>query len=107
MERSAGADGSPQPTTFPACRWIVDAAIHPLRVEADGIRNSEHYPLTILKCKQRLRGISGIDRSVFPQAEGIELIKPCVVDGFGSTGIRRDIGLGYRFGINRMTFRTV
>ena len=55
-------DHSPLPFQ-PAVR-IVDAAVQPLRVEAERIRHAQHDPLAVLQRQQAFGRVAGVDRRV-------------------------------------------
>src|SRR5688572_1286468 len=48
MEGRARADRRPQPFAFPPARRIVDAAVHPFRVEPEWVRDAHHHPVPVL-----------------------------------------------------------
>src|SRR5690349_4100961 len=52
MERGAGAHRRVESFAFPAGLRIIDASIHPLRVETQWIWNSQHDPLPVLQSQQ-------------------------------------------------------
>ena len=81
MEGRASAHGRPQSTPLPAGIRIVDPAIHPLRVEAQGIRDSQNHELSVIQHEERLRAVAGVDRRVLTEPEDVELIDPGVVAG--------------------------
>src|SRR5438067_12316450 len=62
VKRRSRAHGGPESLTFPSSLRIIDAAVHPLRIEARRIRHAQHDPLAILQHEQTLRGISRVDR---------------------------------------------
>src|SRR5205823_13931342 len=41
VEGCARTDGRPQASAFPAGGWVVDAPVHPLRVEAEWVRHAQ------------------------------------------------------------------
>src|SRR5688572_12833058 len=62
VERRARREGGPQPFAFPARVGIVDAAVHPFRVEPERIGNAQHDPLPVLVDQQPFRTVAGVDR---------------------------------------------
>src|SRR5437016_353806 len=78
MERSTSRLGRPQTFPLPARARVVDAAIHSLGEEADGIRHAQHYPLAVLEREQCILAVARRDGRVLAQAKSIELIHPIV-----------------------------
>src|SRR3989442_7804033 len=79
MEGRSGAVGRPQSLALPASIRIVDAPVHPLGVEAEGIRDAKGDELPLHEGQQRLVGVAGGDGHVRTQAERIVLIDPDVI----------------------------
>src|SRR5258705_269500 len=80
----AGADRRVEPAPFPARFRIVDAAVHPFRVETDRIGNAEHDPLAVLEDEQSFRRVARVDRNVLAEAERVVPVDPRVVARFGA-----------------------
>src|SRR5215831_9472891 len=49
MERRARAHGRPEPAPLPPRARVIDAAVHPLRVETDRVGHAEDHPLAVLE----------------------------------------------------------
>src|SRR5881296_3222028 len=62
VERRPGAVGRPQPFALPASVRIIDAAVHPLGVEAHRIGNAQVHEMAVHEGEQRLAGVAGGDR---------------------------------------------
>src|SRR5437667_1959870 len=107
MEGRSGAVGRPQSLALPASIRIVDAPIHPLRVEAHGIRDAKGDELPVHEGQQRLVGVTGGDGHVRTQAERIVLIDPGVIGGLGAAGIRHRLELWPGERMERPAFGTV
>src|SRR6267154_5272841 len=58
VKRSSRAVGCPQSFSLPANRRIVDPAVHPLRVESHGIRDTKHNKLPAVGQQRKERVIS-------------------------------------------------
>src|SRR5213593_303806 len=93
VERRPGAVGRPQPFALPAAIRIVDAAVHPLGVEAHRIGNAQVHELAVHEGEQRLVGVAGGDRDALAEPERVELIDPDVVARLGAARLRHVLQL--------------
>ena len=75
--------GRPDATSLPAAIWIVDAAIHPFGIEAEGVGDAEIDPVPADEREERLVGIAGRDRHVPAEPEDIVLVDPAVIARLG------------------------
>src|SRR6185437_2705200 len=82
--RRAVAARRPDAARLPAAIRIVDAAVHPLGVEAHRIGHAHHHPFAVDQRKQRVVLVAGRDRHVLAEAERVVLIDPGVVARLGA-----------------------
>src|SRR5467141_4781802 len=76
--------GGPQTAAFPAGIRIVDAAVHPLGIEAERIRDTHVDPLAVHEGHERLVGVAGGHRYVGAETRGVELVDKGEVARFGA-----------------------
>src|SRR5215468_425225 len=107
MERRARAHGRPKPAALPTGVRIVDATVHPLRVEAEWIRNAEDDPLAVLEREQGLGRVAGVDRRVLAESQRVELIDPCEIARLGAARVSHTLELRQRLGVECPAFRTM
>src|SRR5262249_16824697 len=107
VERRARAHRSEQSAALPPRLRIADAAVHPLRGEARGIRHAQHHPLAILQPEQAFRRVAGVDRRVLAEAERIVPVDPRVVARFRTAWLGHAFHLRERFGIERPALGTM
>src|SRR5882724_3945390 len=107
VEGCSGGVGGPEPLAFPAGIRVVDAAVHPLGVEAHGVGDAKDDELSVHEGEEPLIGVPGADRHVPAQAEGVELIDPGVVARLGAARIRHVRKLWPRVRIERPALGTV
>src|ERR1051325_9398054 len=69
MEGGTRADRGPEAASLPATVGVVDASVHPFRVEAVGIRHAHHHPLAVLEGEQRFRLVARVDGCVGAEPE--------------------------------------
>src|SRR5213083_571918 len=93
MEGRSGAVGRPQSLALPTSIRIVETPIHPLGVEAHGIRNAKGDELSIHENQQHLVNIADGDGHIRTQTERIVLIDPNVISNLSATGIRHPLEL--------------
>ena len=86
VEGRAAAEGSPDAAAFPAGVGIVDATVHPLCVEAQGVGHAHSHPLSVFEHQQGVALVAGVDGEVFPKTQGVELVYPSKVAAFGAAG---------------------
>src|SRR5689334_5320360 len=103
----ACAHRGPEAAALPAGVRIVDAAVHPLRVEAHRIRNAHHDELAVLQREQRFRFVARVDRRVGAESERVELIDPGVVAALGAARLGHTLQLRERLGVEGPPFGAV
>src|SRR5271154_903291 len=74
MERCARTPRGPDSLSLPGRLRIVEAPIHPLGEEADGIGHAQDDELSVDQGEQRIRRVAGDDGRVLAKPQGIELI---------------------------------
>ena len=77
--RRAIAGGGPEAASFPSRIRIVDAAVEPLRVEAERVGNAQHDHLSVLERDQAVVFIAGRHRHVRAETGRVVLIDPAVI----------------------------
>ena len=97
----------PHAAALPSAFRIVDAPVHPLRVEAERVRHAHHDPLAVLEREQSFRQVAGVDRRVRAEAERVELIDPRVVAALGAAAVGDAFHLRQRLRIERPALRAV
>ena len=104
--RSPGV-GRPRAPALPARFRIVDAPVQTFGGEAHRVRDTKGDELAVHEDLQRIGSISGGERDVAAQAEGVVLIHPGVVAGQGAARVPHALELRPREWIERPAFRTV
>src|SRR6266536_119887 len=79
VERRPRRHGGPQALALPPDARVVDAAVHPLGVEAERIRDAKVDELPVHEREQRLVPVPGGERNIWAEPERVELIHPRVV----------------------------
>src|SRR5215467_7595481 len=66
---------------LPSCARVVDAPVHPARIEAERVRNAQFGPVARprIQCEQRVGVRSGGERCVGAEAGDVVLIHPVVI----------------------------
>src|SRR5687768_9540722 len=104
VERRPRADGGPEPSPLPALRRVVDAAVHPLRVEPERVGYAHRHPVPAAERQQSFRGVARVNRRVRAESRSVELIDPRVVAALGTADIGHARVLRKRLGIERPPF---
>src|SRR5437879_9789176 len=86
---------------------MVEAAVRWLRGEALRVGDKKGDELAVHEDLQRIGSISGGERDVAAQAEGVVLIHPGVVAGQGAARVHHALELRSGEWIERPAFRTV
>src|SRR5206468_5493875 len=68
VEGCARTDGRPQAAPLPAGIRVVDASVHPLRVEAERVRYPQIDEVAVHEREQRLVAVARRDRHVAPES---------------------------------------
>src|SRR3954452_24702441 len=82
VERRSRADGRVQAAPLPSRFRVVDAAVHPFRVEADRVRDAQHHPLPVFQREQPFGCVARVDWRVLAEAERIMPVHPRVIARF-------------------------
>src|SRR5215831_1165151 len=104
VEGGAGTPGGPDSFAFPTGFGVVDAAIHALGEEAEGIGYAQDDELAVDEGDQGIGAVAGDDGRVASEAEGVELIDPIVIVGVGAAGIGHALKLRSGRGIEGPAF---
>src|SRR5206468_4858081 len=107
VERCASSVRRPQTFAFPARLWIVNAAVKPLCVETERVRNCQDHPLSVLQREQSSPFVTGRDGRVLTKSESVELVDPGVIARFSTPEILGTLNWRTRHRMKRPTLGTI